>query len=377
MEEIKENLFYRPNIAPEHSYESTSVFPVIKEEEKTEFPKTITDTFVEITKDFVELISTFKKVPESLSFQLFEINYPMLDYVMSYAIDKISSGQTGSESTSSSSELSSTDAEYEVTADEVFDEDSTTDDEDDEDFIFEISQEKFKKAVVQAEEEYEKDLVALKQEYLSKMRQTISKYFSYMAKAANSISSLDETYLLHELDGNAVQIKTETHRYLKDEIIRSQIERTNKTSLFSKTHNQENTLIVMRGLIIANLLRKRYCDCNVSDQENADILTERKTLVEARNNQSKKYDKALSNYYKYLNSMSIITNDILSMVAREAELKACLLLDGIDIYKKTDNQATSDDGSTNTQLVAKSESENTNSTMNSAADQLADQVKIG
>lgn len=378
MEQEKLNIFYRPNIAPDQSYESVSAFSEKISSEIVEEQKTTLDDLIELTKDFIELFSSFKKLPEELGFMLSEINYPILEYLVSYTTERIESEENSSDDSEedSSSESSS---EYEVVVNESDDEVDIDGEEEEDSLIFTISQEDFKTSVTQAKEAYEDDFSLLQAEYVAQMNRVISKYFIEMVQCTNSIGTLDDSYLLQEVDADAVTLKSEKQQYLKDALTKSQLEKTNKMMLFSKTHTQENTLVYLRGIIAANALRKRYCESEVyqNDSSSSSIGTiESSTLVEERNKQDFKYNQALKEYYKYLKSMGIITSDILNTVTNEAKIKTSLIQSGVDIYKKSDNQATDSSGNTSTKLntETKKTSSDTSTTSTSSITSKAESV---
>lgn len=351
MEQEKLNIFYRPNIAPDQSYESVSAFSEIISEEIVEEPKAALDDLIELTKDFIELFSSFKKLPEELGFMLSEINYPILEYLISYTTERIESEENNADELEEGS-LNESGSEYEVSADES-DNEVVVDSDEEDSLIFTISQKDFKTSVTQAKEAYEDDFTLLQAEYVAQMNQIISKYFIEMVQCTNSIGTLKDSYLLQEIDADAVTLKNEKQRYLKDALVKSQLEKANKMMLFSKTHTQENTLVYLRGIIAANALRKRYCESEVyqNDSSSSSLGTiESNTLIKERNRQDFKYNQSLKEHYKYLKSMSIITGDILNTVTNEAKLKTSLIQSGVDVFKKSDNQATDSSGKTSSSL---------------------------
>lgn len=350
MEQENLNIFYRPNIVPEKSYESISVFSGETYEEPEAVEQTVADRFVKITQDFIGLFSSFKGLPEELGFMLSEINYPILEYLISYVAERIAEEEESS-SESASSSSSSSESEYEVVVSESSDEDESEDDEEeDETLIITIAQDNYKNAATQAKEAYANDLALLKEEYISKMNQAISSYFIGMAQCTNAIGTLNDSYLLQDIDPSTVTLKSDKQQYIKDAISKSQIEKENKTLLFSKTHTQENTLVYLRGLIAADALRQRYCKSEVYEVDSSSGYTETDALISERNKQDHKYNQALKEYYKYLNSMSTLTGDILNTTTKEAKLKTSLIQSGVNIYKKADNQATDSSGNTSSAL---------------------------
>lgn len=365
MEQEKNNIFYRPSIRPEQSYESVSAFPVIVPAKEEVAKESTADVFVQITNDFVDLYNSFKKIPEELQFILYSSNYPILEYLINYTIERIEAEKIEAAKTTEEETEEDIAQEYGITVSEYSDSEGAeaemgTDDNEDV-----IGQSNFKTAIVQITSEHESDLALLKKNYLSSMYQVVSRYFIDITECANAISSLDETYLLQNIDGNAVFVKDSKQQYIKDEIIRSQIERASKLSLFSKTHSQENTLVYLRGLVAADALRKRYCNNTAPDTSATNGIAEREALAVSRNKQEQKYENALLNYYKYLNSLSIITSDILDMTVNEARLKAFLVKDGVDIFKTVDKQATDSEGNTSSQLSSVSSSSSSSSSGNS------------
>ena len=89
MDQEKKNIFYRPNIAPEQSYESVSAFPVIVPVQEEEIEKSAADDFIQITNEFAGLYNSFKKIPKELQFILYDSNYPILEYLVNYTTERI------------------------------------------------------------------------------------------------------------------------------------------------------------------------------------------------------------------------------------------------------------------------------------------------
>lgn len=357
MDQEKKNIFYRPNIAPEQSYESVSAFPVIVPAQEEEAKKSAVDDFIQITNDFAGLYNSFKKIPKELQFILYDSNYPMLEYLVNYTTERIEAKLKEDASEDEDTIHKEDSQDVEISLSEVSNPEDIEPEIENEDNEDVIKQSNFKTALEQITSEHERDLALLKKDYLSSMYQVITRYFIDITECANAISSLDETYLLQPIDGNVVNMKDAKHQYIKDEIIRSQIERMSKISLFSKTHSYENTLIYLRGFIAADALRKRYCSNTIPETSATNGLAEREALAISRNRQEQKYEKALLNYYKYLNSLTHMTGDILEMAVNEARLKTFLVKDGVDIFKTEDSQATDSTGNTNAELTAESKND--------------------
>lgn len=183
------------------------------------------------------------------------------------------------------------------------------------------------------QDDYNKDIIQLQEDYLERLQMIMRQYYQQMLMlvADSGVESVKE--LIQEFDGNAVVIPPgNSLEHCRDHIVRSQIVRKQKTSLFKKTHTVDETIMHLRAWHAAEAQRERYYGEEYKDSSEYTQSHSNALLREARANYDKRYKNALYNTYKYLNSSAIVLNDILDDSVKEAQAKAMLIKNGIDIY---------------------------------------------
>lgn len=193
------------------------------------------------------------------------------------------------------------------------------------------------KTLVQtAHEGYQKDQLDLQKYFLNKMRIALQKYFQHILALTAELGLSELDTLLRDYDGKAVTGVPNNDKHLHDTIIRSQVQRNQKSRLFKKMANTDQTLMHLRNWNVSEKLRERYYG-EAYGSSATFIESEANAIL--RNNRSE-YDNgyrlSLYNTYRYLDSAATITEDILSHVLLEAKSKAKLIQDGVDIFKQTE-----------------------------------------
>lgn len=183
------------------------------------------------------------------------------------------------------------------------------------------------------QDDYNKDIIQLQEDYLERLQMIMRQYYQQMLMlvADSGVESVKE--LIQEFDGNAVVIPPgNSLEHCRDHIVRSQIVRKQKTSLFKKTHTVDETIMHLRAWHAAEAQRERYYGEEYKDSSEYTQSHSNALLREARADYDKRYKNALYNTYKYLNSSAIVLNDILDDSVKEAQAKAMLIKNGVDIY---------------------------------------------
>lgn len=180
---------------------------------------------------------------------------------------------------------------------------------------------------------YKTDTIRLTQYYLQQLQLIMQKYFQQMIAAMHDCHLDDIDNLTRDFDGNFVKIPAgQNLEHLRDYICRSQTARKQKSMLFRKTHSVDNTLVHMRAWHATAKEQERYYSEKYVDSGTYSSSHANSLLRESREMYDKAYDSALYNMYKYLNSATLLTNDILEATAKEAQAKAQLINKGVDIF---------------------------------------------
>jgi hypothetical protein len=183
-----------------------------------------------------------------------------------------------------------------------------------------------------AQSGYTKDSTDLKTYYTGKIQQMTHRYFQLMTTLAKDCNQTDYSTLLKDFDGESVTGIKDDSLHLRDAIVRSQVMREQKESLFQKTHTTDNTLILTRSWLSAEKTRERYLNESYKTADTLSSFYSNDLLLKNRNNADKNYTMALHNNYKYLNSSVIVSSEILDMQVEEAEAKSQLVKEGVNIF---------------------------------------------
>lgn len=182
-------------------------------------------------------------------------------------------------------------------------------------------------------DKYRKDTIDLQKYYLSQLQTALQTYFHQMLMIMAEVNLPNVDSLMFDFDGKAVKIPAgQNLEHLRDYIVRSQIVREQKSRLFRKTHNVDQTVMHMRAWHVSEKERERYyseqygSSATYLDSEGNAILRE------CRSTYDKQYAQSLYDMYKYLNSSVIVVSDILDMSLKEAKAKGALLKAGVDIF---------------------------------------------
>lgn len=182
---------------------------------------------------------------------------------------------------------------------------------------------------------YTRDQIQLEQNYLQQLQLIMQRYFQQMIATMADCGLSDINQLTEDFDGNYVKVpKGQGLEHLRDEIVRSQIMRNQKARLFKKTHAVDNTLMHLRSWHAAEKQRERYYTEKYKDSGTYVESHSNAILRQSRSNYDKNYSSALYDMYRYLNSSALLTNDILEMTVKEAQAKAMLLKSGVNIFEK-------------------------------------------
>ena len=187
-------------------------------------------------------------------------------------------------------------------------------------------------------DKYRKDTIDLQKYYLTRLQSALQTYFHQilMVMAESNVPDVDS--LSMKFDGKAVKIPPgQNLEHLRDHIMRSQIIREQKSRLFKKTHNVDQTIMHMRTWHAAEKERERYYTEKYGNSSTYLENESNSILQESRSAYDSRYSQSLYDMYKYLNSSVIVVSDILDMSLKEAKAKGALLQAGVDIFAVTEH----------------------------------------
>lgn len=187
-----------------------------------------------------------------------------------------------------------------------------------------------------ARSSFEDDDNDIKRYFTSQMTQLCARFFQIMTTLADESGMPDYSYLMYDFDGTAVTTDDENQRHLIDNIVKNQVLYDQKIRQMNLLHTAENTLIMTRAFNSAEAQRERYLGekykRNMPDMSSSfsnDILEAE------RSEANEKYKQTAYNMYKYLDSATKYTNELLNMKIDDASAKSQLSNTGSDIFAQT------------------------------------------
>lgn len=183
-----------------------------------------------------------------------------------------------------------------------------------------------------AQGNYNEDQINLHEYYIQRLQTVLQHYFQQMIMIMQDSGVSDLDALTQDFDGEKVKIPNNNLAHLRDHIVRSQIQRTQKARLMQKTHNVDNTLMHMRTWQASAAARARYYKEQYIDSGAFLDSADNELLRKSRSSYDTAYSQALYNLYKYLNSSVVGIGDVLKLTLDEAKAKGKLLKEGVDIY---------------------------------------------
>lgn len=183
-----------------------------------------------------------------------------------------------------------------------------------------------------ASDVYTSDMYDVKQYFVNRLQDSMSKYFSQMVQIKNECGMSDLIKLTNDFDAVAANVTDQNLVHLSDYIVRSQIIRDQKTRLFNKTHNTNETLYHLRHCLAAFTQRARYYKAAYGESSTFLSTKSNTLLLESRQQYDKSYEASVYNLFKYLNSSVLIIDENLKMSLKEAEAKGQLYKKGVNIF---------------------------------------------
>lgn len=189
--------------------------------------------------------------------------------------------------------------------------------------------------IIQAD--YEADQLRLDEYYTAKLKLIFQDYIQQMLAIMTETGVSDMDILTQDFDGEAVVIPYGKNlEHCRDYIVRSQIMREQKTRLLQKTHKVDCTTAHMRSWQAAEKQRERYYREKYGDSGTYTESHSNSLLREQRKMYDANYKSAAYSMFKYLDSSVQIVGESLNMVIKEAQAKAQLMKNDVNIFATKD-----------------------------------------
>lgn len=191
-----------------------------------------------------------------------------------------------------------------------------------------VENEKRKPIVIYSQESFIKDKKDMYDNFVKKLKLMIQQHIRevlYISTKAD-FDSYKDLYIRYLSDGE----ENLRFNHVTDRIIKSQIERDQKSRLLSKTFSIEQTIAHLISNKVCYEQRKRYYSKEYEKADDYLMTRENEELKAERQKYDKKYEHSMQNYYKYLNSSVSVAEEILKGFVSEARGKAVLKNNGID-----------------------------------------------
>lgn len=326
MVDENKKILYRPSFGPDNQYDSDARFL------RQELENPNSDVYDEEQREPSDIIEDFKQIKELLPDDVNFLGHAIIDKLIARLNNKFPKGKTPKPEepkveipkeipTVDTNHIPIIEGHKDIPS--LFSEPETIN----------LRIEMPKTLVQLIQDDYNKDIIQLQEDYLERLQMIMRQYYQQMLMlvADSGVESVKE--LIQEFDGNAVVVPPgNSLEHCRDHIVRSQIVRKQKTSLFKKTHTVDETIMHLRAWHAAEAQRERYYGEEYKDSSEYTQSHSNALLREARADYDKRYKNALYNTYKYLNSSAIVLNDILDDSVKEAQAKAMLIKNGVDIY---------------------------------------------
>lgn len=372
--DVKNNIFYRPDLDIERSYQTTGSILKTTPIEVPASPKQTTELedILERAKATQEELLRIRKITDAIPIETAVILNDIIEKEIFQGIDNIKQIEELIEQDKIDEEEQSRVSIYEDNThtsepEEVADEEENKV-ESEEDLFWKdpepldltISVVKCKEPNSLAEEQYIKDIALLREDFAFKLRSVMEEYIYplYTVMGETGLDSL--TYLNLNYEGETVSGVKLDEKHLHDIIVKNQVLIDEKNRKFAKTHSTNNTIATMMALDVVSQERVKYY------AENYDVglntfagIFKRNYLEEIRREYEKKYFKAKVNMYRYLNSSLTISSDILKKTLETQVAKCYLLTKDVNIYARKDYEETAYENTTDNTMVDLDKNETT------------------
>jgi hypothetical protein len=176
------------------------------------------------------------------------------------------------------------------------------------------------------EMEFTKNLYDLIEYYVVSLAKCVNRFYLGLVTSihtANRDTGRDDMayYIINQVSFNDAKDVADDLRHLVDTALRGEVNGDLKLSFCSNNFSLENTLYHMKNFKMANDLRIRYEKENASKDGTDEGSISDRILSGLKSTYDKKYDAAYINLYKYLNSSTIVLNDVFNLMLMGIQAK--------------------------------------------------------
>lgn len=177
---------------------------------------------------------------------------------------------------------------------------------------------------------YYYDLASVIDDYINKLNDSVNTCISNILISFKNIdiSFFDTLMTPYKIPTEKI---SKDYKHLSDSILRSQINRNMKQRLYAKLYDIDKTINHIRNCKAGVEQRIRYYEEDYINDNDFNEAISNKILGQSRIIYDKKYKQNFFNLYKYLNSSVILLNECFNMYLSEAQAKIILKEKGEDI----------------------------------------------
>lgn len=349
MDDIKNNIFYRPEVDIERNYDTTGVIPKVTpepaEEPVTPTPEQKLMERAEIVENkLLRIRGVLPMLPNGVP----EILRDIVDKLIFQTEDEKDKIENIPENPEEErTEINEANPQPPDDSEIIIDDEGFIWNEPEPD-TYTIKVIKCKSNPELALEQYLKDSLDIKEDFINKMNEVMEDYIYPIISVMNESGVPSIQYLNMEYDGACVTGYVNDDRHLNDIAATNQTLIDEQTRLFQKTHDANTTFAILMAFDVTAQERIRYYEENYNlGITNFVSMYRRNTLEKIRNTYNYKYRKARNNVYKYLNSAAEATRKILKNALDANTAKCYLLTQDVNIFARTEYQAVAYENATN------------------------------
>lgn len=342
-EEIKNNIFYRPNVEIEKDYSTDGAIrnELVRQEESPaaqEISSVKLERLKEKTKETVDELLKIRDIIDALPLDLPEILNGIIEPIILLnelnllEIDDILERDYIDQLNEVGVDTYPADIEnYKKDNSESVIE---TTEEDIPDFDIVVTTIATKSISSQCREEYLRDITDITSEFSRNLNGAMQGYIYPLSTILNELGLDSPDYLNFEYEGESIKDIPINLAHLNDRIVIQEAVTAEQNALMVKTHSTSVILDAINAFDAAEALRERYYNASYNMDISSDLdIFNNNLLQKSRENSEEAYRQAKINLFKLLDSSVELMKDISSKKLEAQQAKAILLKNGINIYE--------------------------------------------
>ena len=353
-EDIKNNIFYRPDLSVEKNYYSEGEFTTPQREESRYSPpdteknrlheemKAVRDQLLSVRKVLGLLPLSLPEIIEEIvdtlilmtQLNILELERIMINEIEENNIDYYPGDDGG---LPENQEIvytvdNSENPDQEPSTLTVYEYNGTA---------LDVEIEKAESIEQQCRNQYLKDLTDMTNDYSLKLNSVIQAYLYPLFDVLNTTGLDAVDYLNYEYDGTSVTGITTELQHVNDRIVTQDAICEELDSMFVKTHSSLKLKNTLEAFDIAECFRERYYKEDYKlDISNYLELYQKTSLEESRRKSEEAYSQCKMNVYNFLDTSVKNTEDICKRKLDSEQAKALLLTKDINIYAHKEYETT-------------------------------------